>query len=278
MHTNKNIMWVSTELLAEWFVQNGSTSGRRAVISAASFRTIVWILGKIAIIRRVAQQKFTFSIAECSRCSNSCHSPYAHCASVTFGKPIFFEWRWDSVYSLRVIAAHAIRNDAWMPVGDSSRVLSSLCVWMRIVPPFFNGWISRCRCWGDGGAPFACHARGTYVVENFDEMFMLKLKTLSPSTAGIKDSPIVIYFFACSYLGLGAELQNTCVRTIRQMCFFVQTPNTSFIGRCQRSAHTHSRQSSFAVEQANQAVWSKMKSIRCGDNNLVLNRHKNGQT
>lgn len=65
--------------------------------------------------------------------------------------------------------------------------------------------------WGGGGAPIACHVRGTYVVENFDEIFMLKLKTLSPSTAGIKDLPIVIYFFAWPYLRLGAALQNTCV-------------------------------------------------------------------
>lgn len=43
-------------------------------------------------------------------------------------------------------------------------------------------------------AALAWHVRGTYVVENFDEIFMLKLKTLSTSTAGMKKKYYTLLF------------------------------------------------------------------------------------
>lgn len=132
-------------------------------------------------------------------------------------------------------AAQAIRFDAWLPNGDN-HVSDDLFKSVRmnanrtfrthtferlvISTSFFILSLFLFR-FGSMAAALAWHVRGTYVVENFDEIFMLKLKTLSTSTAGMEKKKLyfVIYFSARSSLvpptGRAEHRDNIRARTIQ---------------------------------------------------------------
>lgn len=174
------------------------------------------------------------------RCSSSCHSSHArlHIVPSSLLQYIYIyslnDGRsWFSVYSVHVNAAQAIRFDAWLPNGDNhvsddlfksvrtnaNRTLHTHTFERLVIStPFYILFLFR---FGSmAAAAFAWHERGTYVVENFDEIFMLKLKTLSTSTDGMKKKILhfVIYFSARSSLvpptGRAEHRDNIHARTI----------------------------------------------------------------
>lgn len=224
--------------------------GDRLCYSIWKLSLLPWFLFSSLAHTHTLQSQFVCRHRRCRRCSNSCHSSPAHRAIVTSAKYIFLEWREMPPFILRMwMLLEQLETMSGCQNGDSSvSEVASLCVlelWVSANRTFISCtqhtahytiqtagdsyvifYSSRFHSTEAGGAPFAWHVRGgTYVVENFDEIFMLKSKTLSPSTAGIKDLHFVIYFCRLLWVRAGASR----VHTIHQLCL-----GASIERRCER--------------------------------------------